>query len=89
MVVRVPPHSLIDVDVLDEEGHQQVDEKEELEKKAPVKRQVRDVAVAYRSWGDQGSDGRRREADGTSIPVSQPGAIAAGPANQSLERRQR
>lgn len=36
MIVRVPPDSLVDVDVLNEEGYQQVDEEQEFKEQAPV-----------------------------------------------------
>lgn len=88
MIVRVPPDSLVDVDVLNEEGYQQVDEEQEFKEEAPIQRQLRDAAVTDRLWSDQRCDGRRREADGTTIPVSQPSTVPAAPANQRLERRQ-
>lgn len=36
VIVRVPPDSLVDVDVLNEEGYQQVDEEQEFKEQAPV-----------------------------------------------------
>lgn len=68
MVVWVPPHGLIDINILNKEGHQQVDEKEELKQKVPVYRQLRDSAVSHRLRGDQGCNWRSREADSTTIP---------------------
>lgn len=68
MIVWVPPDSLVDVDVLNEKGYQQVDEEQEFKEKAPIQRQLRDAAVTDRLWSDQRCDGRRREADGTTIP---------------------
>jgi len=68
VIVWVPPDSLVDVDVLNEEGYQQVDEEQEFKEKAPIQRQFRDPAVTYRLWSNQRCDRRRGEADGTTIP---------------------
>lgn len=68
MTVRIPPDGLVDIDVLNKEGHQQVDEEEKLEEKAAIQWQLRDPAVTHRFWGDQGCDWRSRKADGTTIP---------------------
>lgn len=68
MIVRVPPDSLVDVDVLNEEGYQKVDEEQEFKEKAPIQWQVRDPAVTHRLWSNQCCDRRRRQADGTTIP---------------------
>lgn len=68
MIIWVPPDSLVDVDVLNEEGYQKVDEEQKFKEKAPIQWQLRDPAVTHRLWSNQRCDGRCREADGTTIP---------------------
>lgn len=36
MIVWIPPHGLIDVDVLNEQNNQQVDEEKKLKEQAPI-----------------------------------------------------
>lgn len=52
MIVRIPPHSFIDVDVLNEQSNQQVDEEKKFKKQAPIHRQLRNLAMTNRTWGD-------------------------------------
>lgn len=44
MIIRIPPHCFIDVDVLNEESNQQVDEKEKFKEQASIHRQIRNLA---------------------------------------------
>lgn len=52
MIIRIPPHCFIDVDVLNEESNQQVDEKEKFKEQASIHRQIRNLAMTNRTWGD-------------------------------------
>lgn len=36
MIVRIPPHRLIDVDILNEQNNQQVDEEKKFKEQAPI-----------------------------------------------------
>lgn len=42
---RVPPHRLVDVDVMDKEGNEVAEEKMELKKHVVIHGQLRDLAV--------------------------------------------
>lgn len=59
--VRIPPHRPVDVNVLHEECHQQVEEEQELEEQAAVQRKLRDAAVAYWFGRNQGGERGSRE----------------------------
>lgn len=61
MTVWIPPHRPVNVDVLHKQGHQQVEEQQELKEEAAVRRQLRDPRVTDRLRGDEGRDGGSRE----------------------------
>lgn len=42
MIIRIPPHCFIDVDVLNEESNQQVDEKRNSKEQASIHRQIQE-----------------------------------------------
>lgn len=46
---RVPPHSLVDVDIMDKEGNEVAEEKMELEQHVTIHRQLGDLAVLQRN----------------------------------------
>lgn len=46
---RVPPHRLVDVDVMDKEGDEVAEEKMELEQHIVIHRQLWDLAVLQRN----------------------------------------
>lgn len=58
MAVRVPPHSPVDVDVLHEQGDQQIKKEQELEQHAAVRRQLGDPGVTHRLRGDESRERR-------------------------------
>lgn len=53
---RVPPHRLVDVDIVDEQGDQVAEEQVELEEHVAVQRQLGDLAVLQ---GHHGLGGQR------------------------------
>lgn len=69
VAVRVPPHGPVDVDVLHEESHQQVEEEQELKQQAAVQWKLRDTGVTYRLRRDQGREGRSRQSHRITAPV--------------------
>lgn len=61
MDVRVPPHRPVDVNILHEERHQQVEEEQELKEQAAVQRKLGDAAVAHRLGRNQGGERGSRQ----------------------------
>jgi len=68
VAVGVPPHGAVDVDVLDEQRHQQVQEEQELKEQAAVQRELGDLRVADGLRGDEGREGRGRQTHGVTAP---------------------
>lgn len=60
VAVRVPPHRPVDVYVLDKQGHQQIQEEQELKEQAAVQRQLGDPRVTHRLRNNEGRDRGRR-----------------------------
>lgn len=57
MAVWVPPDRPVYVDVLDKQGHQQVEKEQELKQQAAIQRQLGNPRVADRLWSDEGREG--------------------------------
>lgn len=68
VTVRVPPDRPVDVDVLDKQGHQQIEKEQELKQQAAVQRQLRDPRVADRLWSNEGRERRGRQTHRVTAP---------------------
>lgn len=69
MAVWVPPNRPVDVDVLHEQGHQQIEKEQELEQQAAVQRQLGDPRVTHRLRGDERREGRGRQTHRVTAPA--------------------
>ena len=76
---RVPPHRLVDVDVVDEQGDQVAEEQVELEEHVAVQRQLGDLAVLQ---GHHGLGRQRGAGHARSGPVPEGGARACLSSNR-------
>lgn len=88
MAVGVPPHCPVDVDVLDEQSHEQIEEQEKLEQEAAVQGQLWDPRVSDRLWSDESRERGRRQTQRATVPVPDAGAIAQVSPDESLQRGQ-
>ncbi len=53
-----PPHRPVNVDVLNEERHQQVEEEQRLEQQVTVQRKIGNTGMTDRFRSDEGREGR-------------------------------
>lgn len=68
MAVRVPPHRPVDVHVLDKQGHEQIQEEQELKQQAAVQRELGDPRVPDRLRSDEGREGGRGQTHRVTAP---------------------
>lgn len=78
---RVPPHCLVDVDVMDKEGDEVAEEEMELKEHVVVHRQVGDLAVLQ---GNHGLRGQWRAGHARPRAVPAAGTTGEGRGNNSL-----
>lgn len=68
VAVWVPPHCPVDVNVLDKQGHQQIEEKQEFKQQAAVQRQFGDPRVTHWLRSNEGREGGCRETHRSTAP---------------------
>ena len=68
MAVWVPPDRPVDVDVLDKQGHQQIEKEQELKQQAAVQGQLGDPRVADRLRSNEGRERRSGQTHRVTAP---------------------
>lgn len=69
MAIRIPPDSLVDINVLHKQRHQQVQKEHKLKEHTAVDGKFRNACMANRFWADQRSEWWGRETHGCAAPA--------------------